>query len=58
MMPCPICRQEPEVMRTREGGWLAMCWCKTMYAETKKGLLHQWDDLYCADDLATVEDCE
>ncbi len=54
---CPMCGQEPTVVKDA-GGVMAMCWCSARIAEDEKALRHAWNDLYCANDPATAEDCE
>ena len=61
LYPCPYCGQKPDVKRTLGRGgveWTAECWCAVAYAKDEEELRHRWNDLYCADDPATVEDCE
>lgn len=57
---CPVCGKAPEVGRFDSEGvemWRAECWCTLVVGTGADDLRRRWDDLYCADDPATAEDC-
>lgn len=58
---CPMCGQEPTVVQWGDM-WGAFCWCmgssSFVRADGPDALRHRWNDLYCANDPATAEDCE
>lgn len=57
---CPVCGRAPEVGRFDSEGvemWRAECWCTLVVGTDADDLRRRWDDLYCADDPATAEDC-
>lgn len=60
LRPCPVCGRSPEAVRFMDKGvemWRAECWCTLVVGTDEDDLRRRWDDLYCADDPATVEDC-
>ena len=56
--PCPVCGKEPTIIEWGDM-LMAFCWCgHKVRAGDRDALRHRWNDLYCANDPATVEDCE
>lgn len=57
MYRCPFCKSYPMVVNV-PGGVMAICECAAIKAEDRTALRHRWNDLYCSNDPATVEDDE